>query len=272
MNPSFQDYMRYSWYLLNGHLARNAKGQIARQMQDLSPYLDSDRPLRILDLANGRLRRYYYLMNAAGHQVYGIDLINHSQLTWQDKAYRIGRFIFARQIGAASETANERKLVCGDVSTLPFLDEYFDLVVSANAFEHFLDVPAVVAELRRVLRPGGLVWVSIHLFTCLSGGHNVNWVEGPLHTLPTSMDPWDHLRQRRIPFSVPLNEWPRDQYLEAFSRYFRILKHYCTAREGEELLTPDLGTLLSAYSRDDLTCKVYVIAAGKPPIYMSREG
>jgi ubiquinone/menaquinone biosynthesis C-methylase UbiE len=168
------------------------------------------------------------------------------------------------KLGVPGRVAAAETLTCGDVGVLPFPHGCFDLVTSIAAFEHFLDVPAVVAELRRVLRPGGLVWVSVHLFTSPSGGHNVSFTEIPLRSVPPGVDAWDHLRQRRLPFSVPLNEWRRDQYLETFARHFDILSHYCALREGEELLTPEVAAALASYSRDELTCGAYTIVARKP--------
>jgi hypothetical protein len=84
-----------------------------------------------------------------------------------------------------------------------------------------------------------------------------------LKHLPDGVDAWDHLRQRRLPFHVPLNEWRIDQYLAEFSKHFEIVKHYCAMREGDEFLTPDIEAELADYSRDELTCGAYVIVACK---------
>jgi len=46
-----------------------------------------------------------------------------------------------------------------DAHHLPFGDATFDLVVAMNAFEHYRNPPEVVRQVRRVLRPGGLVLV-----------------------------------------------------------------------------------------------------------------
>lgn len=48
----------------------------------------------------------------------------------------------------------------GDVVPLPFDDGAFSIVVSRFAFHHFLDPAAVLAEMRRVCRPGGRVVVA----------------------------------------------------------------------------------------------------------------
>jgi SAM-dependent methyltransferase len=259
------DYLHYTWQLVNGYRSDDEKKIAARRQRDISPYLDGDPSLRILDLANGRLRPQYMLLKATGYEVYGIDLVNGSHLSWEDAAYCVARWIYRRKLGLPAETAGGQTLVCGDVGALPFSDNTFDLVTSVAAFEHFLDVPAVVTELARVLRPGGLAWIGIHLFTSPSGGHNVKLTEIPLRSIPTGVDPWDHLRKRRLPFHVPLNEWRKDQYRETFADCFEIVKHYCVTREGEELLTSPLEAELSNYSRDELTCHSYVIVARKAP-------
>lgn len=265
MNRSTKDYLHYIRQLLNGFRARHERTLANMREQDISPYLDADHSLRVLDLANGRLCSQYILLRAAGHQVYGIDLVNRPQLSWADIAYRAARWLYTRKLGFPASIVAGKTLVCGDVNTLPFSDNSFDLVTSIAAFEHFLNVPMIVAEVARVVRPGGLVWACIHLFSSLSGGHNVSLAEIPLRRVPGGIDPWDHLRKRLLPFHVLLNEWRKDQYLEAFAHRFQIIKHYCAVREGEELLTPKIKAELSTYSRDELTCGAYVIVARRAP-------
>jgi SAM-dependent methyltransferase len=48
----------------------------------------------------------------------------------------------------------------GDARALPLQDEAFDVVVSFETIEHFAEQERFVAEVRRVLRPGGLFIVS----------------------------------------------------------------------------------------------------------------
>ena len=59
-----------------------------------------------------------------------------------------------RERGAANVT-----LRVGDVLPLPFPDASFSIVTSRFAFHHFSDPGAVLAEMRRVARPGGRVLV-----------------------------------------------------------------------------------------------------------------
>jgi SAM-dependent methyltransferase len=261
MSPRTSDYIRYTMQTMRGTRSQAEREMADRRERDLSPYLDTTRPLRILDVANGRLRPQYALLKAAGHNITGIDLVNRPQESTTNRAYRVARWLYRWNLGLPAGSTDGKGLTCGNVGELPYRPNTFDLAVSAAAFEHFLDVPAVVAELHRVIRPGGLAWISIHLFASLSGGHNVTFSEVPMRRMPAGVEPWDHLRKRCLPFSVPLNEWRRDQYLSAFSERFEILSHYCALREGAEMLTPEIEAELAEYGRDELTCATVVIVA-----------
>lgn len=52
-------------------------------------------------------------------------------------------------------------LVLGDSRTLPFADASFDVVLSGGLLEHFRDPAPVLAEMARILRPGGLFYADI---------------------------------------------------------------------------------------------------------------
>ena len=257
-----KNYVSFGRQLLDGS-RRNHERRLADIRQgDIAPYLHQNSSLRVLDLANGYLRPQYILLKSVGQRVYGIDLVNRSESSWVNVVYRIARWLYMGRFTPAISDQAER-LVCGNVTHLPFTENSFDLVTSIAAFEHFLDVPSVAAEIRRVTRPGGLVWVWIHPFTSPSGGHNLSLTEIPLRTVPAGIDPWDHLRRRCLPFHVPLNEWRIDQYVETFQSHFQVLKRYCALREGAEFLTQEIENELSPYSRDELTSGGYVILARK---------
>jgi 2-polyprenyl-6-hydroxyphenyl methylase/3-demethylubiquinone-9 3-methyltransferase len=59
-------------------------------------------------------------------------------------------------LGVARRAAPSRfRPAQGRLERLPFPDAAFDAVVAADVLEHLPDLPAAVAELARVLRPGG---------------------------------------------------------------------------------------------------------------------
>jgi len=257
-----KDYVHFGRQLVSGWRLKHERWIAELRYTDLLPHLKVKNSLIVLDLANGHLQPQYKILRAQGHHVYGIDKVNRPKCAWGDYAYVISRWLYTRKLEPAC-ASTDNTLICGDVSILPFRNESFDLVTSVAAFEHFLDVPTVLKEMFRVIRPGGFAWVLVHLFASLSGGHNVSLSEVPLRTIPRGIDPWDHLRRRRLPFHVPLNEWRRDRYLDEFGRHFEVLKHYCALHEGESVITPQIESELSGYSRDELTCGAYVILARK---------
>jgi 2-polyprenyl-6-hydroxyphenyl methylase/3-demethylubiquinone-9 3-methyltransferase len=62
-----------------------------------------------------------------------------------------------RVTNLALAVAHGVEAVCGDVGRLPLAAGSADVVAAGEILEHVTDLPAVVAELCRVLRPGGLV-------------------------------------------------------------------------------------------------------------------
>lgn len=61
----------------------------------------------------------------------------------------------------ARRAGREVRLSLGDARALPFRDATFDVVLSGGLLEHFRDPRPVVAEMARVLRPGGLFYADI---------------------------------------------------------------------------------------------------------------
>ena len=48
----------------------------------------------------------------------------------------------------------------GDISTLPFRDDYFSIVVTRGSLHHLIDSNKVVEEMYRVCRPGGKILIT----------------------------------------------------------------------------------------------------------------
>jgi SAM-dependent methyltransferase len=57
--------------------------------------------------------------------------------------------------------ASVRPAVVGDAQSLPFASESFDVILANNVIEHLREPDAGVAEMRRVLRPGGTILYTI---------------------------------------------------------------------------------------------------------------
>ena len=61
---------------------------------------------------------------------------------------------------ALQSWADDKRKVCGDMQRLPFPSGSVAMVVSVAALEHAPKPELVLAELDRVLRPGGLVYLA----------------------------------------------------------------------------------------------------------------
>jgi SAM-dependent methyltransferase len=85
-----------------------------------------------------------------GVEVVGLDLSTN--------ALRAARTEFARR-GLAGE------FVPGGVRRMPFADETFDFVYAGGVVEHFRELDQALAELARVLRPGGRLLITVPAFT-----------------------------------------------------------------------------------------------------------
>jgi SAM-dependent methyltransferase len=63
------------------------------------------------------------------------------------------------ELRRADGLANVRTL-SGDIFSLSLPADHFDAIIAADVLEHILDLPRLVAELRRILQPGGELLVS----------------------------------------------------------------------------------------------------------------
>jgi SAM-dependent methyltransferase len=159
------DYVRFLADLLSGKRQRSEYGAAQRRARECQPYLSNKAaPLTILDVGSGKLRPQYTILRRQGHRVIGVDLANAARLSVESVLYVFARFLYELGCPAKGQAKFPHELIAADVGNLPIPDSSVDLVTSVAAFEHFLDVPKVVAELHRVTKPRGVLWIAIHPF------------------------------------------------------------------------------------------------------------
>jgi len=78
--------------------------------------------------------------------------------------------------------------ICGDVTCLPLADGSFDIVVSLETIEHIHDVDAFLAEVARVLVPGGRFLVSSPNLDRSKGNNPYHVNEMTLETLSRRLE------------------------------------------------------------------------------------
>jgi len=94
----------------------------------------------------------------------------------------------ALQLGL--QTIPNLRVLQMDATKMFFPDNQFDVVFSLCTFEHLSNPAAVVSEIRRVLKPGGIMFIGLHLYTCDGGCHDTRILAGQRGDLPY----WAHLR------------------------------------------------------------------------------
>lgn len=90
-------------------------------------------------------------------------------------------------LGAQNQAAPGYEIRSADARAIPWPDASFDLAFSSCAFEHIQELPRALAEIRRVLRPGGVlvtsfapIWSSAighHLWGQLDDGRRVHFLD-----------------------------------------------------------------------------------------------
>jgi ubiquinone/menaquinone biosynthesis C-methylase UbiE len=152
---------------------------------------------------------------------------------------------------------------CMNAEHMDFPDGTFDVIVSMNVFEHISDLPKVISEMFRVLKENGVIYISAHLFTSPTGGHQYSYKRSllPLWNIPG----WDHLRSFKYPAPVFLNKVRMHEYISLLGEKFQILQLVkFEDPDAEKLLTPEIRADLKSYSEEELRVKNLIIVAKKP--------
>lgn len=125
-----------------------------------------------------------------------------------------------REVGRAGLTVDDDPaIVAMDAAAMTFPDGSFDCVFSHSCFEHLSEPGDVIRQVARVLRPGGLAYADVHLYTSDSGCHDVRIFGGRRGSIP----PWSHLRPQCRHLVQPnsyLNEIRLAQWRDLFARHW----------------------------------------------------
>ncbi|MEU6349130.1 class I SAM-dependent methyltransferase [Streptomyces sp. NPDC047072] len=117
------------------------------EVKDLLTFFDEHIPCgaSLLDVGCGHGRDVEYL-SSLGHLVYGVDRSE-------------------KLLGMARDRVPKSHFLEGDVRALPFRDRSFDGLWMNAVLHHLVPphMPRSLAECHRVLKPSGLLFVSVHL-------------------------------------------------------------------------------------------------------------
>jgi SAM-dependent methyltransferase len=111
---------------------------------------------------------------------------------------------------AAAESGIEVETARANLEALPFPDESFDLVLCTQVIEHLLDPGLGLAEIARVLAPGGRAIVTTD--------HRSNLVTKTLNLPRTLAVRALRLRRRHVPVDFPHRDFGRVEVVELVRR------------------------------------------------------
>ena len=136
-----------------------------------------------------------------------------------------------------------------------------------SAFEHLGSPERALRNLDASLKRGGVLYVSIHLYTSNTGHHDIRAFTGGAGELPL----WAHLRpstQALVHPSAFLNRWRIAQWRELFARLAPGAREYRDEYRHREwyepLLNRELRSELAAYSDEELFTVDLTYAWRKP--------
>jgi SAM-dependent methyltransferase len=94
----------------------------------------------------------------------------------EEGRFAVGLDLLARFRGSGTRLRAEKRIanaafVQGDGERLPFRDASFDLIFSHSVIEHVASAETYLRECRRVLRPGGALYLSTAPYLSLAGAH-----------------------------------------------------------------------------------------------------
>ena len=108
---------------------------------------------RVLDLGCGAGRHAFEMYRRGG------DVIAFDQDA--DELSGVRDLFVAMKEGGEVPAGAEADIKQGDALAMPFADEEFDRIVASEVLEHIPDDETAIAELVRVLRPGGTIAVTV---------------------------------------------------------------------------------------------------------------
>jgi len=216
--------LRESFYQVKSHVwaVRNVRTMAGAFIQDMRDdealgaevYGGPLTGVDLLEIGTGTLATQALYYACRGNRVTGIDLEPQSDgslreladLARQNGPRRALKTLARRIIGldrvfprqVARQMGHDEPpaltLLRMDAGQMTFANASFDVVHSYDVLEHVEDVDAVVREITRVLRPGGLASIVLMPYTCENGSHDFRLIGGNRGDLAY----WAHLRPQHV--------------------------------------------------------------------------
>jgi len=190
----------------------------------------------VLNLGCGEMLTDFGLLNLNVKQVVGLDLDDRHP----DHLLGVVEKLQRNGITPSEDYAGRIAYRHYDGVKFPFADGEFDFVFSWSAFEHVSDVPAVLAEIRRVLRDDGRAFVQVHpWYHCFWGSHLSDYIPEPYFHLTQSPE-WIKGQLEKYVIEHPES---RDMVLGYMYGQYRILNGYSANRFYRDVIAAGFQVL-----------------------------
>jgi SAM-dependent methyltransferase len=203
----------------------------------------------VLEFGCGAGFEIWYLDHWFGADAVGVDVVERK--AWASLAGPKTRFI-------AADLAVDR----------PFEADSFDRIISFSVFEHVEHPHAALAELYRIMRPGGLAWISANLHRGPRASHQYRHVTFPYPHLLFGDDVFrEFFRRRGLPEHGAswVNRLTWTEYEQHFLRLgFRVRALRFTETDIDETFYRRFEDILGRYPRWDLTKDFFQVVLEKP--------
>jgi SAM-dependent methyltransferase len=204
---------------------------------------------RVLELGCGAGFEVWYLSHQFGADAWGVDVAERA---------------------AWAPLSDERThFVCADIAiNSPFEADFFDRVMSFSVFEHVVHPYSVIAELYRIMKPGGLAWISANLHRGPRASHLYRELYFPYPHLLFSDDVIREYREKHHDRSGGAS-WVNRLSWAQYEDYFReagFVIHSLRFAETplDESFYERFDDILGRYPKWDLTKDFFFVVLEKP--------
>ncbi len=129
---------------------------------------------RVLDVGCGLGGKTVAYQECGASAVVGADILEANAEASQ--AFASQR---AAEVDSSGGGEGDYAFITGDAASLPFVDEVFDTVVANDAMEHSSRPELALAEMRRVTKRGGAIWLFFTPHFSPLGSHLYDYIYTP---------------------------------------------------------------------------------------------
>lgn len=175
----------------------------------------------------------------------------------------------AERVAWKTLTDERTHLVLADLAVdHPFPEDHFDRVFSFYVFEHVTHPHAALAEIFRILKPGGIAWIAANLHRGPLASHRYKEVTFPFPHLLFTDDVFREFYRRRdgpVLEAAWVNRLTWAEYEDHFARVgFRVRRTTFRETPLDEAFYARFEPVLGRYPRTDLQRDFFQVVLEKP--------